>query len=160
MSTLLWRNLTSADFLPVREVVDAWWGGRSVAGLLPRLFFNYFQPTSFAVEDDGKLVAFLVGFVSQTDPAQSYIHFVGVDPAYRTHGLGRRLYEHFFEVARELGCREVEAITAPVNKGSIDFHRRLGFEILPGDARVDGVEVTADYAGPGEPRVVFRRRLA
>ena len=159
------RNLTPDDYLPLRAVVDEWWGGRAVAGLLPRLFLNFFQTTSFAVEDgdapvDGLLVAFLVGFVSQTNPAQAYIHFVGVHPGYRAQGLGRLLYEHFFEVVWGLGCREVEAITSPVNQGSIAFHRSLGFEILPGDAEVDGVEVFSDYAGPGQPRVLFRRDLS
>lgn len=159
------RNLTPADYLPVREVVDEWWGGRAVAGLLPRLFFDHFQPTSFAIDDNDqqpsgkKLVAFLVGFVSQTNPAQAYIHFVGVHPDYRAQGLGRLLYEHFLEEVYDLGCREVEAITSPVNKSSIAFHEHLGFEILPGDAEVDGVPVTSDYAGPGQPRVVFQRSL-
>ena len=37
--------------------------------MLPKLFFLHFEGTSFVAEDDeGKLVAFLIGFLSQTDP--------------------------------------------------------------------------------------------
>lgn len=39
------------------------------------------------------------------------------------------------------------------------FHAQMGFEILPGDAEVDGVAVTTNYDGKGGARVLFRRRL-
>jgi L-amino acid N-acyltransferase YncA len=104
-------------------------------------------------------VGFLVGFRSQTTPTQAYIHFVGIHPAKRGEGLGRRLYEHFFAVARQLGCREVCAITAPVNTGSIAFHTRMGFAILPGDSQKDGVAVTTNADGRGHERVRFRRAI-
>ena len=73
--------------------------------------------------------------------------------------MGRHLYEHFFTVVSRLGCTEVLSITSPVNKGSIAFHTQMGFEILPGDAEVDGVAVTTNYDGRGGARVLFRRRL-
>ena len=147
------------DYATVSAVVDAWWGGRPMRGLLPRLFFEHFKPTSFAFEEERHLVGFLVGFRSQTDPPIAYIHFVGVDPAARGRGIGRGLYDRFFRVVADLNCREVRAITSPVNKGSIEFHRHLGFEIEPGDGEVDGLPVTRDYGGPGQDRVLFRKRL-
>lgn len=130
-----------------------------MAGLLPKLFFEHFRPTSFVIEENGELQAFLIGFRSQTTPTEAYIHFVGVHPYARGKGLGRRLYEHFFAVVHQLGCTEVHSITGPVNKGSITFHTNMGFEILPGDAEVDGVAVTANYDGQGNDRVLFRRNL-
>jgi GNAT superfamily N-acetyltransferase len=153
------RHLESADYDPVIAVLDDWWGGRPMAGKLPRLFFIHFRPTSFVAEEDGALRGFLAGFVSQTNPAQAYIHFVGVDPRHRAQGIGRLLYTHFFEVVRGRGCSEVLCLTGPVNKGSIGFHTRMGFEILPGDATVDGVAVTTNYDGRDGSRVLFRRRL-
>lgn len=47
-------------------VVDAWWGGRQMAAMLPKLFFVHFRDTSFVAEEDGEVVAFLCGFRSQT----------------------------------------------------------------------------------------------
>ncbi len=57
------RQLEEADHGPAVAVADVWWGGRRVADKLPRLFFRYFAATSFTVEEDGELVAFLVGIV-------------------------------------------------------------------------------------------------
>lgn len=157
MSTL--RHLEERDHQPIVQIVDEWWGGRPMAGLLPRLFFEHFQLTSFVIEEEGQMQGFLIGFRSQTEPAQAYIHFVGIHPDQRGQGLGRRLYEHFFSVVRELGCTEVHCITSPVNKNSLAFHTSMGFEILPGDTEVDGIAVTSNYDGFGEKRVLFRRWL-
>ena len=64
------RPISERDHAPIIAVVDQWWGGRQMAGLLPRLFFAHFQDTSFAIEEDGRIIAFLIGFVSQSRPRQ------------------------------------------------------------------------------------------
>lgn len=153
------RHAEPDDHAAAARVVDAWWGGRRMVDMLPRLFFVHFRPTSFVAEEDGRLVGFLAGFRSQTDPLRAYVHFVGVDPGCRGAGLGRALYERFFEAARALGAGEVHAVTSPANRSSIAFHRAMGFEVLGGDAAGEGVPFTIDYDGPGESRVRLCRRL-
>jgi len=144
------RALSIADHAYVIERIDHWWGGRPMADMLPRLFFEHFPRTSFAATDDaGVVVGFLCGFVSQADPTVAYIHFVGVDPGARSSGLGRRLYQTFFERVRSLGCTSVGCVTAPVNTGSIAFHTRMGFRS----------KVVPAYDGRGGDRVVFHRVL-
>ena len=154
------RPIRSSDYLAVIAVIDDWWGGRHMADMLPRLFFEHFTDTSFAAERDGELAGFLVGFRSQSRPGEAYIHFVGVNPGERGHGLGRQLYECFFEAARAGGCDRVRAVTSPVNRGSVAFHQRMGFDIEPGEAGPDGIAVAAGYDGEGQDRVRFVRRLA
>jgi ribosomal protein S18 acetylase RimI-like enzyme len=127
--------------------------------LLPRLFFEHFASTSYAVEKGGEIIAFLVGFVSQTDPDAAYIHFVGVHPDHRRKGLGKELYELFFSHVRERGCTTVRCITSPVNKVSIAFHTRMGFRFIAGTHEEDGILVHKDYDGPGADRVVFEKTL-
>jgi predicted GNAT superfamily acetyltransferase len=153
------RPLRPSDFAPVIAVIDEWWGGRTMAPMLPRLFFDHFTETSFAADRDGALAGFLVGFVSQSQPGTAYIHFVGVDPGERGHGVGRRLYGTFFDAVRARGCTRVRAVTSPVNTGSVAFHRRMGFRLEPGDVQVHGNPVTAGYDGPGQDRVRFVRDL-
>ena len=153
------RPLRPSDHAPVIAVIDEWWGGRPMAGMLPRLFFDHFTDTSFAADRDGALAGFLVGFVSQSQPGDAYIHFVGVHPGERGHGLGRRLYGTFFDAVQARGCRRVRAITSPVNTGSVAFHRRMGFRLEPGDAQVDGIPVATGYDGPGQDRVRFVKDL-
>jgi predicted GNAT superfamily acetyltransferase len=154
------RPIRPTDYRPVISVIDDWWGGRRMADMLPRLFFEHFTGTCFAAERDGELVGFLIGFRSQSRPAEAYIHFAGVHPGERGRGLGRRLYEHFFAAVRAQHCDLVRAVTDPVNHGSITFHQRMGFAIEPGDTAVAGVPVTAGYDGDGQDRVRFVKTLA
>ena len=154
------RPLSAADYPRVISVIDQWWGGRPMADKLPRLFFEHFTDTSFAAAGrDGRLAGFLAGFISQSRPGEAYIHFVGVDPAERGGGLGRLLYEAFFRAAEARGCGLVRAVTSPVNRGSVAFHQRMGFQLEPGDAEVDGIPVSSGYDGPGSDRVRFLRIL-
>jgi ribosomal protein S18 acetylase RimI-like enzyme len=143
------RHAEPGDYGRVIEVIDQWWGGRTMAAMLPKLFFVHFRDTSFVAEDDEGLAGFICGFRSQTYPDEAYVHFVGVDPSRRTAGLGRALYERFFEAVAPRSI--VRAVTAPVNEQSVAFHRAIGFEV----ERVD-----EDYDGRGEPRVLLRRDLA
>jgi ribosomal protein S18 acetylase RimI-like enzyme len=69
---------------------------------LPKLFFDHFKNTSFIAEKDGKIVGFLIGFLSQTYPEEAYIHFVGVHPDYRKHGIGRQLYNDFLILLKRM----------------------------------------------------------
>jgi len=130
-----------------------------MSGRLSHVFFSHFSPTSFVLETDAEMLGFLLGFLSQTHLCEAYVHFVGVHPDYRRLGLARRLYERFFAAA-QMGSRDwARSITSPVNEASIAFHRRLGFQMLPGDAVIDGVPVWLDYAGEGGHRVMFRRSV-
>jgi predicted GNAT superfamily acetyltransferase len=144
------RHAVPADHARVITVLDEWWGGRRMRDMLPKLFFVHFGDTSLVAERDGELAGFLVGFLSQTEPDEAYVHFVGVSPGERGSGLGRTLYERFFAVAREHGRTRVSCVTSPLNDGSVAFHRSLGFE--PSAPR-------AGYDGPGEDRVVLTRAL-
>ena len=142
------RPAEPSDYARVIDVVDEWWGGRSMAAMLPKLFFVHFRDTSFVAEDGDRVVGFLCGFRSQTYDDEAYIHFVGVDPARRGSGLGRELYERFFAAVAPRTV--VRAVTAPVNQRSVAFHRALGFEVE---------RVERDYDGRGEERVLLVKTL-
>jgi ribosomal protein S18 acetylase RimI-like enzyme len=146
------RHAHPSDYGRVIQHVNAWWDGREMAPILPQLFFVHFESTSFVAEDgDGKLVGFLCGFLSQTEPDAAYVHFIGVDPALRGAGVGRALYEAFFSAALAHGRRVVRAVTSPDNAPSLAFHRSLAFEIE---------RTVRDYDGPGEDRALLVRRIA
>ncbi|MCA0355184.1 MAG: GNAT family N-acetyltransferase [Chloroflexi bacterium] len=151
------RAMTEADFLPIQAVIDDWWE-RPLSSLLQRWMCHYFSASSFVIEQDGKLVGFLIGLIDQTK-AEAYIHMVGVAPELRRTGLAQQLYEKFFTLAISQQCRTVRAITAPVNQRSIAFHRRMGFGLELGDGEAEGVPVVLDHAGPQQARVCFLRQL-
>ena len=148
MSPLVIRHAEPEHYAQVIGRVDKWWGGRQMAPMLPKLFFVHFRDTSFVALDGEGVAGFLCGFRSQTFAEEAYIHFVGVDPGYRGGGIGRALYERFFEAVAPRTV--VRAVTSPVNEQSLAFHRALGFEV----DRVD-----EDYDGRGESRVLLVKRL-
>ncbi|MDQ3508657.1 MAG: GNAT family N-acetyltransferase [Actinomycetota bacterium] len=142
------RNLRESDHEKIVSVADEWWG-RPMTHNLPRLFFRHFEDTSFVVEEDEEIAAFLIGFVSQSRLEEAYIHFAGVHPAHRGRGTAKALYDRFFDEARKRGCERVRCITSSVNKTSIAFHRSLGFT----------AETCPDYDGDGKPKVVFEKGI-
>jgi ribosomal protein S18 acetylase RimI-like enzyme len=122
-----------------------------MAPMLPKLFFIHFEGTSFVAEDENdELRGFVCGFFSQTADDEAYIHFVGVDPEVRGTGLGRALYERFFDEVRANGRTIVRCVTSPANERSVAFHESLGFEVE---------RVVPDYDGPGEDRVLLVKQL-
>ncbi|WP_018638741.1 GNAT family N-acetyltransferase [Parafrankia elaeagni] len=165
---LVLRHPGADDQRRVLAVLDDWWAGfQGDAGslqrslLLPRLFFQHFTDSSYLVERaDGRLVAFLIGFMSQSQPEAAYIHFVGVDPSLRRRGVAEGLYRRFFRLAAARGRSRVQCITSPGNATSLAFHTGLGFQVEPGDITIDDVAAHRDYDGPGLHRVVFTRTLA
>ncbi|MDM5187996.1 GNAT family N-acetyltransferase [Bacillus sp. DX4.1] len=143
------RSINTDDYFKVIKVIDEWWGGRKMTHLLPRLFFEHFQSTSFILEIDGELASFIIGFISQTNNKEAYIHFVGVNPNYRKLGLAKKMYFTFFENVKKIGCDKVKCITTPINEGSIKFHRAMGFD----------VNLVENYAGENLDRIVFNKEI-
>ena len=122
------RHAQPSDYGRVIQHVNAWWGGRDMAPMLPKLFFVHFEGTSFVAEDEeGRLAGFLVGFVSQTDPTEAYVHFLGVSPEHRGSGLGRELYERFFAARAGAGAHD-----GPLR----DLTRERGLPRIPRGARI------------------------
>lgn len=144
------RTARPDDFEWITRVCDDWWG-RPIAHHLPRLFLDHFHSTSFVTEDNGKPVAFLVGFLSPSQPTVAYVHFVGVHPDHRRGGTANDLYDRFSQLAGTAGCTELRAITGAINEVSIAFHGRIGFTV---SEPIDG------YDGPGTRLVTFTRPVS
>lgn len=138
------------DLAEILKNYQRFWGDREVPRTLHHpMFFIEFADTALTARDaDGEIVGYLLGFIASKGNA--YIHLVAVRDDARGMDIGRRLYETFFENVRNRGATAVKAITSPENKGSVAFHRRMGFTNI---VRVD------DYGGSGKPRVVMRRAL-
>ncbi len=123
------RLVKGSDYYIISPLINDWWNGRQMSDLLPKLFFDHFKNTSFIVEEEGKIIGFLIGFLSQFYSNEAYIHFVGIDPEYRGKGIGKQLYNQFFDVIKQNGRNIVRCVTSPVNKASIAYHTKMGFEI-------------------------------
>lgn len=122
--------------------------------MLPRLFFDHFNESSFAYIADDRVVGFVVGFMSPANSDIAYIHFTGVDPEYRKSGVASSLYDEFIALAKANGRKYVKCVTSPSNTQSQLFHQKLGF--MPSGVDDCGVPLgISDYDGEGNHRVVL-----
>ena len=112
-------------------------------------------------EEDSRMIGFLIEFLSPSPKLknEAYVHFMGVLPDFRKKGIGKALYERFFKICQRHGRTVVRACTSPVNRGSVEFHERIGFELDPGDDKIDGLPVTRDYNRPGDHKVRFIKTI-
>lgn len=151
--------LTRPDYLEICKVADSWYGA-PVSYLLHPIYVEQFSTTSFVAKKDGRIVGFILGFISQDQPEMAYTHLLIVDPRMRVQGIGRILYGRFFEAAIQRGCLSVMAITVPYNHGSISFHLRLGFSLKEkGAVWENDHPLMKDYAGPGIDCLIFERSV-
>ena len=156
------RRPTEADYEAISRVIDDWWGGRQLDHLLPRLWLQHFTGTSWLAEtEEGRLAGFLIGFLSPDESDVAYCHLIATSPNLRRRGLGRTLYERFFDDARAAGRHTVTAITWPANHASIGFHRALGFVVQagPGSQNLYGTPARASYDFDLEDRAILVRSI-
>lgn len=153
------RNGKPPDHEKIVSVMPEWWGGRDLSSSVLKVFFIHFKQSTFIAEIGDELIGFLVGFMSQSEERVGYIHFAGVHPQFRKFGIGRRLFEKFYAACKANDRSILKSCTSPVNKLSINFHRKMGFEIEAGNGIIDDVPVTLDYLGKGNPMVLFKKIL-
>jgi len=148
---------TQQDYQQILDELPAFWDGRDLRPAHHSMFLHEFGNSAFVIRDEGKVVAYLFGLLSQTEPV-GYVHLIAVRADARRRRLGQKLFAHFVEFARRHGCRYVKAITIQSNADSIAFHKSLGMQLL-GEPDSAGIPIVRDYAGRNEPRVVFWKSI-
>jgi len=71
-------------------------------------------------------IASALHYVHPDKAPELWINEVGVAPAYRGQGLGRRLLEALLALGRELGCREAWALAEAETAGARRFYEAVG----------------------------------
>jgi GNAT superfamily N-acetyltransferase len=150
-------SCTEQDYNQLLDDLPEFWDGRDTRHLHHPMLVREFGNSAFVIRDGATVVAYLFGFISQTEPV-GYLHLIAVRASARRRRLGEALFAHFVDVARRHGCKHVKAITTPANAGSIAFHKSLGMALL-GAPNADGIPVVQNYAGRNEPRVVFWKAI-
>lgn len=143
------------DHRSIIQVMPEWWGGRDLTAMVPKLFLQHFHATSLIIEFKGELAGFLIGFNSPSYKNEAYIHFSGIHPEHRGQGIGKYLYLLFFQQCQKMNRNIIRACTSPINKGSIQFHQKIGFHLEKGEAEIDSIPVFLDYNKPGDHKVRF-----
>lgn len=157
---MLIRNAEERDFTSCLSIARRAWPDVERPAIY-HLFCKFFNNTCFVCEREGRVDAFLLGFISQVDRSDAYIHWIVVDPSAQKQGLATRLYDEFFETAKCLGATRVRLTVSPTNTASLAFHKNAGFEpdLFGETIEVNGVLAVKDYNGPAIHMVPFSRSL-
>jgi GNAT superfamily N-acetyltransferase len=148
---------SKSDFNQILTNVADFWGSDRTLSLHHPMLIYEFGNTAFVIKESERVIAYLFGFFSQTEPT-AYVHLIGVRQSFQGRGLGKHIYDHFIALAKSRGCNKIKAMTTPGNTTSISFHKKIGMKLL-GEKNADGLELVKDYSGPGLDRVVFEKEI-
>jgi ribosomal protein S18 acetylase RimI-like enzyme len=156
------RSPEEHDFLKIAEIAPKCLPMVTEKNSIYHLFTKFFKNTSLVVETaEDEIIGFLLGFISQENPQDAYIHLLCVSPEFRKKGLAKALIWKFLDIVRMKGCYRTYLITKPENLTAIEFYKRLGFK-FDGEGekiQINGVNAVKDYNGFGDHRVVFCKLL-
>jgi len=156
------RNVQKEDFLTIAETATYCPPMVTERNSIYHLFTKFFSSTSFIAEtSDGKAIGFLLGFTSQDNPQEAYIHLLCVLPQCRNKGLAKALLYEFINILKEKGCNEVSLITSPQNNKALNFYQKMGFKINNHGKEIviNGVKTVKNYNGPGEHKLICTKLL-
>src|SRR5688572_11474675 len=83
-------NCSYSDFLQILTDIEDFWGSNRTLSYHHPMFINEFGNTAFVIKVNEKVIAYLFGFVSQTEQT-GYVHLVGVRQNHQKKGLGKIL---------------------------------------------------------------------
>ena len=162
MEELKIRNTFEEDFVNIAELAEECSPMETERNSIYHIFTKFFRSTSFVAEStSGEIVGFILGFISQENPEEAYIHLLCVDPKKRGKSIGRKMVDAFMDAVALKGCKKVNLITKPINWNSISFYKKLGFlEDKSGETmNVLGTTAIKNYNGMGQHMVVFYRLI-
>lgn len=156
------RNVKEEDFLEIAEIALTCEPMVTERNSIYHIFTKFFRNSSLVVETGDKVVVgFLLGFISQENPQDAYLHLLCIVPEYRGMGLAKSMIGKLLDILGEKGCHRLYLITKPLNRNAIEFYERLGFKAdVKGEMiKMNGVDAVKNYNGWGEHMVVFCRTL-
>jgi ribosomal protein S18 acetylase RimI-like enzyme len=156
------RNVKEEDFLIISEISTNCEPMATERNSIYHLFTKFFSNTSLIIEKEDDILGFLLGFQSQKNLKDAYIHLLCIMPQFRNQGLAKALVKRFLGIMSQKGCNHVYLITSPKNKRAINFYRQMGFEVNKKEKKmiIDGISTFEDYNGLGEHKVIFSKSLS
>jgi len=86
-------------------------------------------------------MASAVDYIHPDKAPQLFINEVGVSPAYRRQGIGRRLVERLVELATELGCTEAWVLTDAENAPANRLYAAAGADVPPAQSLMYTIQI-------------------
>ncbi|MFY1633618.1 GNAT family N-acetyltransferase [Solwaraspora sp. WMMB335] len=101
----------------------------------------------------------MIALRGQDQPDDVYVQDVMTHPDTRGRGNARALLTVVADRAAGWGCRRLYLTSEPDNTTAHSVWLSMGFTNMPGDRRVNGIDVITAFKGPGKDRAVYQRVL-
>lgn len=89
----------------------------------------------YVARRNGEVIGFVLFFTWQTNGPASVpskvldLDAIAVDEAYRHQGIGRLIMEDIQEIAKDLGCNDIQLSVYPQNERAVRFYENCGFKV-------------------------------
>ncbi len=162
MQDMIIRNALEDDFTKIAELADDCEPMTKERNAIYHLFTRFFKSTCLVAEiSSGEIRGFILGFISQENPEECYIHQLCVDSKLRHKNIGTELVNSFIQNVSSKGCKKVSLLTKTINWNSINFYKKLGFMQEKSGETINVLGNTAikNYDGPGEHMILFYKLI-
>jgi ribosomal protein S18 acetylase RimI-like enzyme len=151
------RNAFEEDFIKISQLGEKCSPMINERKAIYHIFTKYFKNTSLVLEDNENIKGFLIGFISQENNENAYIHLLCIEKDSRGQNMASNLLEEFISIVYSLGCKKVFLVCKPSNKMAIKFYNKMDFLPLYSDKTIviDDINIFKDYDGPNEDKIVF-----
>jgi ribosomal protein S18 acetylase RimI-like enzyme len=128
------RNLEKTDLASIVDIEERLTGVARRAYWEKRIEMSEaIRPhwASIVAEADNRVVGFIFGRAGELEfglpSSVAWIEIIGVDPAYRGHGVGRVLIDHFMNSAEDHDIKTIFTLVNSDNKDMASFFGHVGF---------------------------------
>lgn len=123
------------------------------------LYSALFSSTCPVAPHEDTITGVVIAIRSQDHPDDIYIQDVMTHAHHRRQGIAKALINSVCAQGEAWGCGRLYLTSEPENTSAHHAWGALGFVNVPGDHRVNGVEVITDFKGPGKTRAVYELHL-
>ncbi len=149
------------DFIKIHELTGKLEGLVQHPVHFYKIMTSYFGNSFFIAKDDNKLIAFVWGFISQTDKDVFFLWQIGIMKEYRGNMLAQKLMERLIEFAKQNNCKKVHATVETGNIASWKMFEKMDFKnVSKGNTVVEnGREAMVNYYGSGTNQILYEYNL-
>jgi len=160
---MIFRQAREEEFLNVFEFVSHCKPLESYAEHVYKIMLRHFNNSCFVVEEEKKIVGFVLGFVSQTDMKTYFLWQVGISPDKQGKGLGGKLLDFLEKKVKGLGCKRIELTIDPQNLHSQKLFEKKDYQNISRKeadvVMVKGKAAVKDYYKPGRHFMLYEKYI-
>ncbi len=158
------RKASFDDYIKLYELIGEIEGIVQHPTHFYKIMITYFGNSIPIVSLNGRIVGFLLGFVSQTDPDEFFIWQLGVSPQHRGKGIAGKIMDYTLSIATESGCRRITATVETTNKPSQLLFESSGFSIVTNNRLGEVIEehgklAIKNYYASGTNQVFYQLNI-